>query len=195
MTTPLSMTELEAVNILLTTIGEAPINTLSGNQVVDVAVAKQVLNEVSREVQSQGWHFNRDTDVELSPDIDGNITLATNIARIDCDYIDVVVRSGRVFNKTEQTFVFTNKIKFTIVYYQDFLDLPDIAKRYITIRASRVFSDRMINSDTISQMVSRDEQRALIDLKEYEGDTADYNMMDNYSVSRVMNRGFNRGVI
>ena len=53
------MTELEAVNILLTTIGEAPVNTLTGNQVTDVTVATQVLLEISREIQSQGWHFNR----------------------------------------------------------------------------------------------------------------------------------------
>lgn len=195
MTTPLSMTELEAVNILLTTIGEAPINTLSGNQVVDVAVAKQVLNEVSREVQSQGWHFNRDDNVVLSPDINGNITISTDVARIDCNYLDIVSRSGRVFNKTEQTFVFAGKIQVTIIYYQDFVYLPDVAKRYITVRASRIYSDRMLNSDTIHQMVAKDEQAALIALKEYEGDTADYNMMDNYSVSRVMNRGFNREVI
>jgi hypothetical protein len=58
MTKPTSMTELEAVNVLLTTIGEAPVNTLTGNQVTDVTVAKQVLLEISREIQSQGWHFN-----------------------------------------------------------------------------------------------------------------------------------------
>ena len=63
MAIPSSMTELEAVNILLTTIGEAPVNTLTGNQVTDVSIANQVLNEVSREVQSQGWHFNTEQRV------------------------------------------------------------------------------------------------------------------------------------
>jgi hypothetical protein len=44
-------------------------------------------------------------------------------------------------------------------------------------------------------MTAQDEQRALMDLKEYEGDTADYNMMQSYSVARVLNRGFNRRVL
>tara|TARA_B110000503_G_C6934252_1_gene324093 strand:- start:49 stop:618 length:570 start_codon:yes stop_codon:yes gene_type:complete len=189
------MTELEAVNVLLTTIGEAPISTLSGNQVVDVAIAKQVINEVSREIQSQGWHFNTDDNVELTPDIDGNITISTDIARIDSPSIDVVVRSGKLFNKTLRTFTFETKQKFTIVYYQDFEALPDTAKRYITTRAARIYADRMINSETIHQMISRDEQKALVDLKEFEGDTADYNMMDSYSVSRILNRGFNQRII
>ena len=64
---PTSMTELEAVNVLLTTIGETPVNTLTGNQVTDVTIAKQVLNEISREVQAQGWHFNTEDGVELMP--------------------------------------------------------------------------------------------------------------------------------
>ena len=68
MTKPTKMTELEAVNVLLTTIGEAPVNTLTGNQVTDVTIARQVLNEVSREVQSQGWYFNTENGVTLTPD-------------------------------------------------------------------------------------------------------------------------------
>jgi hypothetical protein len=195
MTTPTSMTELEAVNVLLTTIGEAPINTLSGNQVVDVAVAQQVLNEVNREVQSQGWHFNIEYDVELSPDVDGNIYIPSNASRVDVKGTNVVVRSNRLYNLEKKTFTFPNKVKAEIIYYLNFVDLPDVAKRYITIRAARIFSDRMINSETISKMTSRDEQKALIDLRDYEGDTADYNMMDSYSVARVMSRGFNRRVL
>ena len=73
MTKPAAMTELEAVNVLLTTIGEAPVNTLTGKQTTDVAIAQQVLNEVNREVQSRGWHFNTEYDVELIPDTSNNI--------------------------------------------------------------------------------------------------------------------------
>ena len=35
-------------------------------------------------------------------------------------------------------------------------------------------------------------QSALIDLKEFEGDTAKHSMMDSYSVARVLNRGHRR---
>jgi hypothetical protein len=195
MTKPTSMTELEAVNIILTAIGEAPINTLAGNQVVDVAVARQILNEVSREVQSQGWYFNTETRVPLSPDLYKNINLPADTSRIDIDGMNVVVRDSKLFDLTNRTFEFTSIQYATIVYYQDFEIMPDVAKRYVAVRSSRIFSDRMVNSDSIHQMLTKDEQRALIDLKEYEGDTADYNMMDNYSVSRVMNRGFNRGML
>lgn len=195
MTKPTSMTELEAVNVLLTTIGEAPVNTLTGNQVTDVSIAQQVLNEVSREVQAQGWHFNTEQGVELSPNISGDIAIPADTARIDAQDFNTVTRENKLFNLTDRTFTFASKIKVDIVYYQDFEVLPQQAKKYITTRAARIYSDRLLNSETIHKMTSRDEQRALIDLKEYEGDTGDYNMMDSYSVSRVLNRGFNRKVL
>ena len=195
MTKPTSMTELEAVNVLLTTIGESPVNTLTGNQVTDVTIASQVLNEVSREVQAQGWHFNTEDRVVLSRDSFNHIAVPADTARIDTDYYNVVVRSGKLFNLADRTFEFQSSVEATVVYYQDFLDLPDVAKKYITTRAARIFADRMINSETIHQMVMRDEQKALIDLREFEGDTADFNMMDSSSVARVMNRGHNRRIL
>tara|TARA_B110000908_G_C10067350_1_gene363454 strand:- start:113 stop:700 length:588 start_codon:yes stop_codon:yes gene_type:complete len=195
MTKPTSMTELEAVNILLTTIGEAPVNTLTGNQVTDVTIANQVLTEVSREVQAQGWHFNTEDKVVLSRNEFNQIVVPADVARIDTPDINTVERDGKLFDLTARSLEFQSSVEATIVYYRDFLALPDTAKRYITTRAARIFSDRMLNSETISRMVRSDEQKALIDLKEFEGDTADFNMMDNYSVSRVMNRGNNRRII
>ena len=192
MTKPSSMTELEAVNVLLTTIGEAPVNTLSGNQVTDVTIAKQVLNEVSREVQSQGWHFNTEPKVKLSRNLGNEIAIPADTARIDSDEYNVVIREGKLFDLDERKFTFESNIEADIVFYRDFEVLPDVAKKYITTRAARIYSDRMINSETMHRMLAKDEQSALIDLKEFEGDTGDYNMMDSYSVARVLNRGHKR---
>lgn len=194
MTTPSSMTELEAVNVLLTTIGEAPINTLIGNQVVDVAVAKQVLTEITREVQSQGWHFNTEYGVKLTPNLDKKIAVPANTSRIDVNGVDVVARGGFLFNLQDRTFIFDTTVEADIVYYQDFETIPDVAKRYIVVRAARIFSDRMINSESTHQFTLRDEQKALIDLKEFEGDTGDYNMLESYSVARVIAGRYNRRI-
>ena len=195
MTKPSSMTVLEAVNVLLTTIGEAPVNTLTGNQVTDVTIANQVLTEVSREVQAQGWHFNTEDKVVLSRNEFNFIVVPADVARIDTPDYNTVIRGDKLFNLDTRSYEITTTVEASIVYYQDFLELPDVVKKYITTRAARIFSDRMLNSETIHRMVSRDEQKALIDLKDFEGDTADFNMMDSYSVSRVMNRGNKRRIL
>ena len=189
------MTVLEAVNVLLTKSGEAPVNTLTGNQVTDVTIANQVLTEVSREVQAQGWHFNTEDKVVLSRNEFNFIVVPADVARIDTPDYNTVIRGDKLFNLDTRSYEFTTTVEASIVYYQDFLELPDVVKKYITTRAARIFSDRMLNSETIHRMVSRDEQKALIDLKDFEGDTADFNMMDSYSVSRVMNRGNKRRIL
>ena len=51
-------TELQAVNTMLSTIGEAPVNSITGTTTVDVSVAKNILDETSMSIQSQGWNFN-----------------------------------------------------------------------------------------------------------------------------------------
>ena len=45
-------TELEAVNIMLAAIGEAPINSLIGTLPVDARIAQSTLTEVNKSVQS-----------------------------------------------------------------------------------------------------------------------------------------------
>lgn len=195
MTKPTKMTELEAVNVLLTTIGEAPVNTLTGNQVTDVTIARQVLNEVSREVQSQGWYFNTENGVTLTPDNNKHILPPADTARIDSRDYNIVIREDKLFDLDDFTYEFGGSIKVNIVYYQDFTVLPDAAKRYIAARAARIYADRLLNSETIHAMTSKDERQALVDLRQFEEETADYTMMDSYAVSRITNRGFRRRIL
>ena len=59
-------TELQAVNTLLSIIGEAPVKSITGNTGVDVAMALQILDETNVEVQSRGWHFNTEKNKTLA---------------------------------------------------------------------------------------------------------------------------------
>ena len=47
-------TELEAINIMLAAIGEAPVSSLTGLLPQDVAIAQSTLVETNRAVQSEG---------------------------------------------------------------------------------------------------------------------------------------------
>jgi hypothetical protein len=59
------MTELEAINQMLATIGEAPVTDIEiGNPEVDLALV--TLNQVSREVQAEGWRFNKEYRYSLA---------------------------------------------------------------------------------------------------------------------------------
>src|SRR5210317_1467619 len=106
-------TQLEAVNTMLSMIGEAPVNSLTGTLPLDATIANNTLTEINREVQAAGWHFNTEYKVTLSLDNNNKLPVATNIMRIDLDptrysrtQYDVVKRGNFLYEKNEHTFTF-----------------------------------------------------------------------------------------
>ena len=184
-------TELEAINTMLSTIGESPVNTVEDTGNVDVVIARQILNSVSREVQARGWHFNTEKDYTITPDSSGYLLLPTTVLKADTvspdESTDVVVRGSKLYDRRNHTYCFTNAVKVDMLVLLTFAELPEVARNYITIRASRIFQERVVGSDTLQAFNSQDEARALVSLMDYESDTADFNILnDNYSVSRII---------
>lgn len=188
-------TELEAVNTILSVIGESPISSLSeGAAVADAVTAQSTLSEVNRAVQSKGWHFNTEKDFELTPVVGtGYITVPSNTLRVDSsgdDFgVDVVQRGSRLYDRKNHTYAFTKSIKTDLVVLLPFDELPETARHYITIKAARVFQSRTVGSDALFQFTVVDERDALAALKRAEGITGDYNILTgSMSVYRVLNR-------
>ena len=196
MTIQTRTSELEAVNTILSTIGEAPLNTLSGSLPVDGTIAKNVLSEVAREVQSEGFHFNTHYKVTLSRDTDNKIPLATNVVRVELDpnresksNYDIVQRDGFLYNLAKNTEVFDKNFEnVKVIYLLPFAEIPEQAKRYITIRASRIFHDRTLGANTLHKFTLEDEEKALTILRQAETQTGDYTVFDTpeqaYTISR-----------
>ena len=188
-------TKLEAINTMLSNVGEAPVNSLTGSLTADVRLAQNILDEVSREVQSTGWHFNTEKEVPLAPNSTNEIELSDGVARVDLEGehvdvdFDVVVRGNKLYNRKKRTYTFTETKKYTVTYMLDWEQLPESARRYIMIRSARIYQDRLIGSEKLSAFSRSDEQSALFSLRDYEMETADYSLFDNWDVSRIIDRG------
>ncbi len=167
------MTELEAVNTLLSVIGEAPVDKLSDisiNEITDSALARKTLNEVSRDVQAEGWSWNTDWNVELSKTSANEFVLPSNI--LSClfspnRYPDkqYVVRGLKVYNRAKRTFAFGGDMSSPLVVDHvisqlDWEEVPHTAQQYIVIRAARIYSDRYLNSNAIYTYTAQDEEYA-----------------------------------
>ena len=190
-------TELEAVNTMLTSIGEQPIQNLDDLAgLTDASIARQILSNVSRAVQSRGWVFNTDLDKVMKPDQYGEILLNYTIIRVDTTTRmrdpdnDIIERGRRLYDRQKNTDKFDEgtEIKCNLIIHLNFKDLPEPARRYISIRAARIFHDRVVGSGELHRFYQEDELQAWSTLIEYEGDTADYNIFDNYDVYRVVDR-------
>ena len=191
---PTLTSKLEAVNSMLGHIGESPVNSISDTNALPIsaATAISVLDEVSRSVQAEGWHFNTELKVTLSPAGDGTITLSDDILEVDTidTSIDIAQRGLSLFDRSNNTSVFSKDLKVNLTRLLDFTSLPEAARRYITLRASRVFQGRIVGSRELEALIARDEYNARADLMDTEGNNSDRTIFDSYNVaSRI---GINR---
>lgn len=194
------LTKLQAVNSMLGTIRESPVSTLNGSLPEDALLAKNILDEVSADVQRIGWAFNIEKDVTLYPDIDGNISLPADIIDFEVDPTtvsathDPVSRGKMVYCRARNSYDFTGKtVKCRRVYrLLDWEYLPDVARKYIAERAARVFSNRVSGSEKTERDASIEEMRAFRELRRKHGDHARPNMLNSPGVFEVAFR--NTGV-
>ena len=186
-------TKLEAVNVMLTSIGEAPVNSLiSGLE--DAELAETILENVNKETQSKGWIFNTDLKVTLPLNSDNQIVLPNNYLRVDTrttlrsNTKDIVERGRKLYDRIANSYVFTSGVQVDAVILLDFTDIPEVARRYITIRSARIFQDRVLSSPNIHGFQLVDEQQAYIELQDYQAETADFNIFDNYDTFAPIDR-------
>ena len=193
-------TKLEAVNTLLSAIGESPINTLNSG-LVEATLAEQIVDNISRSTQSRGWSFNTDLEFKLSPDLAGEVALPTNCLHVDMTSLrmsstsDLVQRGNKLYDRVKNTFAIDDTIEVDIVVLLDFEDLPETARRFITVRAARVFQDRTLGSDTLHGFQQDDEITAWADLQQAEAEVQDYNIFDNYETYSVVDRSVGSKVV
>lgn len=158
-------TELEAVNIILSGIGEAPISSFA-EVTADVSLARNILAEISRETQTEGWQWNTEDDFPLTPDAaKGEIKLPPTAIRVhfrEPDDRELTIRGQRVYDRVNHSFIFSPGVRIlvTLTLLLPFEDLPEAARRYITLKAARVFQERTVGSGALYDFQQADEARA-----------------------------------
>ena len=186
-------TELEAVNIMLAAIGEAPINSLTGTLPVDARLAQSTLTEVNKDVQSEGWSFNTEIDVTLTRDASKQVALSTDVLRVDPNIhqhptIDAIQRGLKLYDRLNNKFEFEEDLISTVVYFRKFDEIPEQARYYITIKAARIFVDRMVTDDGLRSYTQQDENRARAILVETDLSNGDHNILrGDPSLTNVFN--------
>jgi hypothetical protein len=190
------MTELEAVNEMLMSIGQAPVSTLEVTGIKDVNIAKAELQKVSRRVQSQGWNWNSDEAYPLSPDVDGVVLIPAGVIKVDAsDKIANYVQRRHptkglaLYDKENRTFTFGQPVDCDIVWAYDFEDLPETARCYIATAAGRKFQSRVVGSRILDAFQAEDVQVAWTLLIREERKSRDTNLFRrNPGLQSFMNR-------
>ena len=183
MTTQLNTdTELSAVNSILGSIGQSPITAinLTNLQNPEIALVHNILMEVTKDVQNEGWHFNQEEHVPREPDSNGHFLIPNNYLRFDVhDGLydrtrDVVKRDGKLYDKVEHTDVFSSELYFDITYLFDFEDIPSAIQRYIIARSSVRAATQVVSNADLVQLLQLEEAKTLASAKEYDCEQGDH---------------------
>ena len=172
--------ELPAINQILSSCGQAPVTTLDTTN-PDVAIAYDTLLQVSREVQAEGWSFNKEYHVEFTPDTDDYIIIPNNIIQIkltensnNMEY-DAIRRNGKLYDRAHHTDKWTEDIiECDVVYEFDWVDLPQPIQDFITARTAALVSQRIVGDATQYQMLQQQESYARALALEYETQQGQY---------------------
>ena len=183
--------ELEAVNECLENIGQAPVSTISGDLGVDPQIALSYVRRINRQLQSEGWYWNTEKDYPLVPNGDGDIILPANTLSVDTtgnNADDDYVARGRVlYNRDDRTYQFTDTVYVELVVGLTFEELPEAARRYISLKAARLFQDRIEGSADRGD--EQDEIDARTRLEADNHRVADNNMLTgSYSMMKTLGR-------
>ena len=187
-------TELEAVNTMLATVGEAPINSLSGDLTADIQIAVNLLRDTSRAVQTVGWFFNTESEYEISRNGSNEIEVPANALEMDLAPSnsswseDVIQRGSRMYDKYNHTYIFTENKKFDIIWFLPWLELPEAARNFIKIRAARIYQDQTVGSGDHHSFSMQDELQAMTLLQTAEVEAGDYNIFNSSDMAGIISR-------
>jgi hypothetical protein len=175
-----SQTELQAVNQILASVGQAPVTSLDQTN-PDVSICYETMLQVSREVQSEGWSFNREYNYPIVPNADDEIVYSNNMLQLDLslDKVynrnkDSIKRDGKLYDKLSHSYKWTQTVYCDVTWYFDWQDLPIPIQDYIVARASATVSMRIVGDPTLYQTLQQQEAYLRSNALEYETQQGDY---------------------
>ena len=166
--------------------------------------AVNTLREQSKQVQLEGWTFNTERHYKMNRNKTTNkIAVPPNMLAIDANFdehqskYDLVIRNGFVYDKQGHTNIFSDDISADVLWYFDFQFLPPGIQAYITAKAARMCSVKMVGDAQLNQLLQEQEATTRAAVIEEECNQGDYSMFgfrdgDNYYTSYQPYRALSR---
>ena len=182
-------TELSAVNAILGSIGQSPINGLDFAN-PEISFIYNILKEVNQDVQNEGWQFNIEYHIkENVATSDNKIIIQSDVMRIDMtdewdktrDFVRRKDSDGlwKMYDRVNHTFEFPDDNYFYVnkTRLLNFEDIPAPFQRYIVYRASGRAAVQLVSNGNLQKMLQIYELQARAACMEYECQQGDHNFM------------------
>ena len=191
-------TKVQAVNSMLAAVGESPITNLEAD-LAEAQTAITMLDDVSRELQTRGWSWNRQVNRKIKRSATNEVHLPAHTLAVDIkdEYTErqmrgsrVAFRNGKLYDLVKFTYIFDTDPTLDLIYGLDFDELPESARRAIVLDATARYTQIVLGVDTDTQFITSQAIKAYIQLEQEEDNLSDFNIVtDNpltkYTTDRV----------
>ncbi len=212
--TNVATTELEAVNRMMSAIGNADItqSELDTPTRDDTTKAIAIVRHTLRDILAEGWKFNTewsfriataatkfavpndliDFHVSHRPDQIGRRPIKNDDGTVPLtNLLDITTRDGFFYDRLRNANTWTGdfvraQIFIDYVRLLDFEDIPQAARVMIVTRAGRTFAETMVGDKEVVGFTLDDEQAALRTLKRLEGNKRSYSIFDSATERRAL---------
>lgn len=181
------MLQIDAVNRMLTYVGEirlaADTNLETLDEGSDGQVALQTLRDVTRDILLKEWWFNTFDSWTLVPDVDGYISIPLSYYRVIAD--NYIVDDHKLYNVVDQTYKHSNNVTVKLIVDKPFDDLPESMAKLIMYTASKDFSLRTLGVTDIYKVLEREEQLSLLEVQKEHFDfkNTGINLVDEWGIT------------
>ncbi len=172
--------ELEALNLVLSAIGESAVNTLDDSSNADVANIRRLLNNYNRRTQTRGWTFNTEI-APLQPD------LYSKRINFLGDWLSVLSptgatvyrnRGGYVYDINSRSDSFEQPITVELITLCPYNEMPEVFQQWIVAMTSRKFNMSFFGDDSLDSSLEQEESELQIACMEFELDYGNFNMIE-----------------
>ena len=175
-------TELDAVNQILSSVGQAAVTTLD-MQNPEVFAVVTALRNTDKQVQSEGWSFNSISGKKFSPDAASKkIQVPIDVLQMyvnkekHYDKYNIVRKEGYLYDKYSCSHEFEEDIYMDVIYLRAFGDLPPAFQAHIIAKAARISAIRLVGSSELVQLLAIDEEMTKTAMLDYETKQGDYSI-------------------
>lgn len=172
---------LDAVNLMMASIGEEPAQTLNPSPSTEVDQALLKLNAQDLALQSRGWAWNREYSWQTTLNADGTVSLPNECLRCVNAYytpgvpsggdFDIVMRGGQLYDRLNHTNIFTTAPYVDLILRLPWTQLPQSARMVIAYEAAKSFQAVQQASTIVLQVDQQDLTKAWAVLEQEEDET------------------------
>ena len=148
------LSELDVVNEMLSTLGEAPLNELDDEHPL-VPAARRIIRIASYRIQAEAWWFNQETVTLIHDPNTGEVLVPSDAIRVDPSdrSWNLIQRGRRLYDPQNATYKINEPVPSVLVRNVPFDDIPPSVQHVVSLTAQVEFNKSYDGDETKLSML------------------------------------------